>query len=98
MQTVIYVMTSSQSHDHFPLFSIFWAPMTPPFSFYMYVCVRVCVCTLHFLKVLYEFVSFIPKEHTDVGVAVKWPNKLSEKIPSESNHSLSVPTTKPHPV
>lgn len=33
------------------------------------------LCASHFLKVPYAIVSFTPKEHTDVGVAVKWPNK-----------------------
>lgn len=45
---------------------------------------------------LLTFVSFIPKKHTDVGVAVKQPNKLSEKSPSESNCSPNVPTTSLH--
>lgn len=36
-----------------------------------FLCVRLCAS--HFLKVPYAIVSFIPKKHTDVGVAVKWP-------------------------
>lgn len=79
-------------HDSLPVlqplpfvlgFLVIQASMTPPSPSCECVCVH-HICVFH-------------KEHTDVGVAVKWPNKASEKIPSESNQSPSVPTTKPLP-
>lgn len=75
--TVIYVMTPSQSHNHFPLFLVgfffFFGRVGLRDPTLAFLCVHLCAS--HFLKVLYAIVSFIPKEHTDVGGAVKWPNK-----------------------
>lgn len=68
-------LTSTTTSFGFKVFLLNGHPLFQP---------PICVSVTKFLKALYESVSFTCKEHTDVGVAVKWRNKLDEKIPSES--------------
>lgn len=82
MRTVIYATTPSEPHNHS---SLLWVcrsngPGRPRPRLPVHV------------RLYRTFVSFMSKQHADVGVEVKWPNKpKSQKIPSDCNQSPSVP-------